>query len=243
MKRLAAILVLLIFAAPAHAWGTLEDFTSGWNHVDDGDKLDVYANALVDDLYISEGTGAHHTKSFGAEHFGDFSCRWYGQWDAAPSAWSSVCFGFADEVDYWPGVMDAGDSLWVRVSKGASDVVADIVSEDDGSGTDSDDITINTEDTNYYFQFSRSGTTATLTIWTGGYESSQVGTVNLTTTNTTFEYCHAYNVRNDDAGNVHWQVHDLDLSGAGEESHVGLLKQTLNNPVLHGATLSGGLYE
>ncbi len=220
--RLVTWLIILLVSVPALGWGTLEDFTSGWTHVDTGNTLDVTTNALTDNTYVSEGTGAYHTKSYGSGYFGDFSIRWYGQADASCSAWSDWYMGFANEVDYWPGVVDAGDSLWVRIrcDGTAGNQVADIVSVDDGTPTNSDDISIGTEGTNYYFQFERSGTTATLTIWTVGYGDTLVDTVNLTATNTTFTYCHAYNIRSDDDGNVHWRMNDLDLTGPAGGSAV-----------------------
>jgi len=225
-----------------------EDFTDGWTHVDEYNKLNVTATSLVNPAGASakEEEGATHTKSYGAGQFGDFSWQWYGLADASWTSYTAWFMGAANEAGYWPGVVDAGDSLWVRVhcEASAGNQAANIYSVDDGAGTNSDDISIPTELTNYYFRFSRSGTTATLTVWTGGFEDTLVGTVNLATTNTTFQYCHAYNVRNDNAGNVHWDLYNLDLAGAGEEGpYVGLLKPTLNNPVLHGDTLSGGLYE
>lgn len=248
-RRLSAILILIaVLSLVVWAWGTLEDFTSGWTHVDTGDDLDVTTNALENPLSgsASEAVGCYHAKSYGAGYFTDFQCRFYALADTGWSNWTDWYFGFANEMDYWPGVTDAADSVWVRLQRlgSATPRTAAIRSVDDGSSSYSSTFEINSESTNYYFQFERSGTTLTLTVWTGGYEDTQVGQVQLTGVSTALQYCHAYNVRNDETGYVHWDVYDLDLSGGGNGGpYVGNLKQTLNNPVLHGDTLSGGLYE
>lgn len=216
MKRFALISVVFLFLllpALCWAWGTLEVLNTGWTHVDTGGNLGVYTNALMDESAVTESAGAYHVKSFGSGYFGNFTVRWYGSRDGTWSDYSSCHFGFANEVDYWPGVVDAGDSLWVRVIRETTGPFAKIYTVNSGVETGSSAITIDTVSTNYYFQFSRSGTTATLTIWTGGYDDTLVGTVNLTCNATTYEYCHAYNVQSGNSGNVHWQIHDLDLSG------------------------------
>lgn len=216
MKRTFAIFLLLLLSASVlWAWGTLQTFTSGWTHVDTNGNLGVYTNALLDESAVSEAAGAYHVKSFGSGYFGNFAWRWYGSADAESSTWSECRTGLAASANYWNNITSSGDSLWVRYRTDGDYLnTAEIVNVSGGTATYSTSITINSLSTNYYWQFSRSGTTATLTVWTGGYESSLVGTVDLTCVSTTFEYCHAYNVMTGGSGNVHWQLHDLDLSGA-----------------------------
>jgi len=247
MKRVSAVILLaaLLATVPlAWAWGTLEDFTAGWTHVDDNNKLGVGANNLTSTT-VSETYGAYHTKSYGASHFGDFQCRFTGDYESGIwSTWANWRLGFANAAGYWPTVAASGDSVWVEIYRNASGPFARIVSVNAGVESYSTASDTLAADTTYYFEFTRSGTSLSLTIWTGGYGVTQFASLNLTGVSTTLEYAHAWNARAGDTGNVPWDLQDLDLSGGGGGGpYVGHLKQTLNNPVLHGDTLSGGLYE
>jgi len=206
------LLVALSLVTPGVAWDTCEDFTrAGWVHTDNGDDLSVAAYVLTSSL-VTETQGATHIRDYGADHFATFTHRF--QFQADLTYWSTYAegrMGYANSADYWPNV--PGPLLWVRIFREGSATQPRVSLV----GTDANTIEINlADDARYYAELSRNATsgTATLTVWTGGYNQTLFGSISAPCSTSGLRYCHAWNARTGDAGNVPLNLYSLDMQRA-----------------------------
>jgi len=255
MRRKLPILLMAVLASVASAYEDMSTETGPYTFTQTGSGSGLsrtvprWTSVGATDLLMDDGGRLY--KDFGAGYFDDFTIQFV--WQGATSgwaAWTGHNVGFANEQNDYTAIVDAGDSIWVsfylKETAGETAYIT-LKSVDDGGTpvTDTSDGTATiTKGTVYYVTWTRSDTSMTVTIRTTSHTGEVVDTLNVNGVTTAMRWFYPVNTQTDGAvAPFAGYAENYDLTAGGAETYVGLLKQTLNSPVLHGDTLSGGLHE
>ncbi len=213
----SAVMLAFVLMVSSAAPAAYEDWTDpAWVETDPYDNLTIQANHIEHRRYDECGAG-RLVKDFGEDYWGDFTIQF--EWESIGnwSNWSGVRVGFANESGYFDAV--TGDAVWLEAWTDDTfyNPKIRIISEASGSETSEATGLSSSHETRYYTVLERSGTTLTVTIYTGGYGVTQVATASMTCVSTAFRYVHAVNKPVQAYGGPLWHLYNLDLDASPQE--------------------------
>jgi hypothetical protein len=211
MNRTCRILLLALSLASVARGQSYEDWTDeAWVETDAGDNLTVTANRIQHRRDDECGAG-RLVKDFGEDYWGDFAIQF--EWESLQdwSNWTEVRIGFANESGYYDAV--TGDGVWFEAWTDDTFYTPTDRIRSEASGVEAYENVArsSSHETRNNTVLERSGTTLTVTIYTGGYGGTQVATATMDCVATPFRYLHVANKPVQVFGGPYWDLYNLTL--------------------------------